>query len=128
MAFHNNTTKTQHTANNRRIPRRTIREVFPMNDYINNILQRLKKCQQCETPFLDLTKSRNRKFCSLKCREHQQNMKQTTKIRHHHYYLRKIKPTQRLRQNGHNYFIGTITEKDLDKRIQKLLSLCSQYY
>jgi len=97
-------------------------------NYINEIQQRIKKCKLCTTPFLDLTKSNNQLYCSKSCREYTYNHTQTKQIWRHQYYLRKIKPTQRLLQQTkrYNYFIGTITKKDLDKRINHLLSISLQ--
>jgi hypothetical protein len=124
MAIHNNSFTKSNCANHRRIPRRTIREGFSLNDYINDLLQRFKKCQQCQTPFIDFTKPQNAKFCSKKCQWKHERQKQTTKIRRHRYYLRKIKPTRLFLKQ--KCFIGTITKKDLDRHIQKLISLCPQ--
>jgi hypothetical protein len=97
-----------------------------MNDYINQLLKRKKQCQWCHQTFYDMTKSLNAKYCSRKCREAHQNNKQKTKIRQHRFYKAKIKPTQNLRQTNRNYFIGTITEKQLDNRIKNLISICKQ--
>jgi predicted nucleic acid-binding Zn ribbon protein len=121
MAIHNNSFTKSNCANHRRIPRRTIREGFLLNDYITEILKRLKPCVICKTPFLDLTYNQNRKYCSKQCREVIGNIYDRERMRN-------IRRKQHILGKPLTHSLGTFTQTWLDKRIYTLHNLYNQRY
>lgn len=79
-----------------------------------------KKCEVCPTFFNDKTKSHNKRFCSVKCREWKRNHTQERKTYMCLYQRKRRYSLRLLGKPLDNFLIGTFTQKQLDVRIEKL--------